>query len=91
MSFIRSHYYHSTWDSTSKMSRDSHHKTCARTEGKLPSEPMKLALAVLAYGVMAAILGTGILFLTWTGKPWLLIVAFIAFVVAFGKIGCKSH
>jgi hypothetical protein len=51
---------------------------------------MKLALAVLAYGVMATILGTGILFLAWTGKPWLLIVAFIAFVVAFGKIGCKS-
>jgi hypothetical protein len=52
---------------------------------------MKLALAVLAYGVMAAILGAGILFLAWTGKPLLLIAAFITFVVAFGKIGCKSH
>ncbi|MGD1087519.1 MAG: hypothetical protein ABR955_02180 [Verrucomicrobiota bacterium] len=52
---------------------------------------MKLALAVLVYALMAAILGTGILILMMTGKPWLLIVAFIGFVVAFGKIGCKSH
>jgi hypothetical protein len=52
---------------------------------------MKLALAVLVYALMAAILGTGILLLMITGKPWLLIVAFIAFIVAFGKIGCKSH
>jgi hypothetical protein len=36
-------------------------------------------------------LGTGILLLMMTGKPWVLIVAFIAFIFAFGKIGCKSH
>lgn len=51
---------------------------------------MKLALAVLVYLIMAAILGAGILLLV-AGKPWLLIVALIAFVVAFGKIGCISH
>jgi len=52
---------------------------------------MKLALAVLVYLLMAVTLGAGILLLMLTGKPWLLIVAFIAFIVAFGKIGCKSH
>jgi hypothetical protein len=51
---------------------------------------MKLALAVLVYLIMAAILGTGI-FLAAIGKPLLLVIAFIAFVVAFGKLGCMSH
>ena len=51
---------------------------------------MKLALAVLVYLIMAAILGAGILLMV-AGKPWLLIVALIAFVVAFGKFGCISH
>jgi hypothetical protein len=48
---------------------------------------MKLALAVLVYLVIAAILGAGILLLV-AGKPWLLAGGFIAFVVAFGRIGC---
>jgi hypothetical protein len=51
---------------------------------------MKLALAVLTYAIMASILGAGILLLV-AGKPLLFIVAFIAFVVAFGKLGCMSH
>jgi hypothetical protein len=51
---------------------------------------MKLALAVLVYLIIGAILGAGIL-LTMSGKPWLLVIALIAFVVAFGKLGCKSH
>jgi hypothetical protein len=25
------------------------------------------------------------------GKPWLLIIGTVAFIFAFGKIGCKSH
>ncbi len=51
---------------------------------------MKFALAIFTYLAMAAILGAGILLLV-AGKPWLLIIALIAFVVAFGKLGCQSH
>jgi hypothetical protein len=54
---------------------------------------MKLALAVFIYLVIAAILGAGILLLV-AGKPWFLAVGFVAFVVAFGRIGCmpkKPH
>jgi len=51
---------------------------------------MKFALAILVYLLMAAILGGGILLLV-AGKPWLLVIALLAFVVAFGKLGCKSH
>jgi hypothetical protein len=51
---------------------------------------MKFFLAVLVYLLMAAVLGGGILMLV-NGKPWLLIVGLPAFVIAFGKLGCKSH
>jgi hypothetical protein len=54
---------------------------------------MKFALAVFVYLVISAILGWGIL-LTVKGNPWLLIVSFLAYAVAFAKIGClpgKSH
>ena len=51
---------------------------------------MKLALAIAVYLMIALILGAGILLLL-AGKPWLLIVGAVAFVVAVGKIGCKSH
>jgi hypothetical protein len=51
---------------------------------------MKLFLAALVYLVIAFILGCGIL-LVMAGKPLFLIIAFIAFVVAFGKIGCMTH
>jgi hypothetical protein len=54
------------------------------------SSPMKLALALLAYFLVALILGAGILLLV-AGKPWLFIIGFLAFVVAFGKYGCTSH
>lgn len=50
---------------------------------------MKFALAILTYLIIALILGAGIL-LTTHGKPWLLIVAGLGFIVAFGKLGCKS-
>lgn len=51
---------------------------------------MKLFLAALIYLVIAFILGWGIL-LVMAGKPLFLIIAFIVFVVAFGKIGCMTH
>jgi len=51
---------------------------------------MKLALAILAYGLMALALSAGILLLL-AGKPLLLIISLAAFVVAFSKIGCMSH
>ncbi|HEX3627131.1 MAG TPA: hypothetical protein VH280_17110 [Verrucomicrobiae bacterium] len=51
---------------------------------------MKFALAILVYLIMAAILGAGIL-LVVLGKPIFLIVVFIAYVVAFGKLGCMTH
>jgi hypothetical protein len=51
---------------------------------------MKFALAILVYLLMAAVIGAGILLLV-AGKPWLLIISLIAFVVAFGKLGCATH
>jgi hypothetical protein len=51
---------------------------------------MKFALAIFTYLMMALILGAGILLLV-AGKPLLLIVGGIAFVVAFGRLGCMSH
>ena len=51
---------------------------------------MKLALAVLVYLLMGLVLSAGILLLL-AGKPWLLLLGLLAFVVAFGKIGCQSH
>jgi len=51
---------------------------------------MKLALAVLVYALIGLVLSWGILLLL-AGKPWLFIVAFLAYLVAFGKIGCTSH
>jgi hypothetical protein len=51
---------------------------------------MKLALAVLVYLIIAVILGAGILLLV-AGKPWFLAIGFIAFVVAFGRIGCMPR
>lgn len=54
---------------------------------------MKLILAVVAYLVIGAVLGWGIL-LAVKGSYWLLIAGFIAYVVSFAKIGClpkSSH
>jgi hypothetical protein len=54
---------------------------------------MKFALAILIYLIIAVILGVGI-FLAAVGKPLFLAVGFVAFVVAFGRIGCmpkKPH
>ena len=53
---------------------------------------MKLLLAVMAYLVIGAVLGWGIL-LTVRGQPWLLIVGVLVYTLAFAKLGClpKSH
>ena len=54
---------------------------------------MKFILGILAYVLIGLVLGVGIL-LAVKGKPWLLIVGSLVYVVAFGKIGClpkKSH
>ena len=48
---------------------------------------MKFLLAIVAYLVIAGILGWGIL-LAIKGQPWLLIVSFLAYAVAFAKLGC---
>jgi len=51
---------------------------------------MKLALAVAVYLLIGFVLAWGIL-LTLAGKPWLLLVAFLAYLLAFAKVGCLSH
>lgn len=54
---------------------------------------MKFLLAIIAYLVIGAALGWGILLLMH-GDPWLLIATFLTYVVAFAKIGClpgKAH
>ena len=54
---------------------------------------MKFLWAIIAYLVIAAILGWGLI-LTVKGNPWLFVIAFLAYVIAFGRIGClpkKSH
>jgi hypothetical protein len=54
---------------------------------------MKLFWAIIAYVAIGIILGWGLI-LTMKGSPWLLVIGFIGYVVAFGKIGClpkKSH
>jgi len=51
---------------------------------------MKLALAILVYGLIGLTIGGGILLLV-AGKPWLLIVALLAYLAAFSKIGCLSQ
>jgi hypothetical protein len=48
---------------------------------------MKFLLAIVAYLAIAVVLGWGML-LTVKGEPWLLIVGFLAYVVAFAKLGC---
>ena len=54
---------------------------------------MKFVLALIAYLLIALVLGWGILLMV-KGEPWLLIVGFLAYAVAFAKLGClpsKGH
>ena len=54
---------------------------------------MKFLWAIIVYLVIGLLLSWGIL-LTIKGEPWLLIVGFLTYSVAFAKLGClpkKSH
>ena len=54
---------------------------------------MRFLMAIVAYLVISFFLGWGIL-LTMRGNPWLLIIGFLVYAVAFAKLGClpgKSH
>jgi len=51
---------------------------------------MKLALAALVYLAIALVLGLGILLLL-AGKPWPLVIAFLLYVVAFGRTCWQSQ
>jgi hypothetical protein len=51
---------------------------------------MNFYLAILAYLLIGLVIGGGILLLVG-GKPWLLIIGLIAYVVTFAQTGCKSH
>jgi hypothetical protein len=54
---------------------------------------MKFIMAILAYLVIGAVLGAGMI-QAMKGSFWLLGISFVAYVVAFGKIGClpkKTH
>ena len=51
---------------------------------------MKLFLAFVAWIMMAAILGTGLL-LAVKGSPWLFLIGLFGFILAVGKIGCAMH
>jgi hypothetical protein len=56
-------------------------------------QTMKFALAILAYLIMGVVLGWGILSAA-KGNLWVLAITFLAYVIAFGRIGClpkKSH
>jgi len=65
---------------------------CTQVEFIYPAA-MKFLLGILAYLVIALILGMGMMQMVH-GKPWLLLIGLLAYVVAFGAIGClpkKSH
>lgn len=54
---------------------------------------MKFVFGIVVYILIGLVLGIGIIQAV-KGSPWLLIAGFLAYVIAFGKIGCmpkKSH
>jgi membrane protein implicated in regulation of membrane protease activity len=51
---------------------------------------MKLLRVYLTWFAMAAVLATGIV-LAVKGSPWLLILGFLGFIVAFAKLGCLDN
>jgi len=48
---------------------------------------MKLFMAMLAYLLIAGVLCWGLVALM-KGNPWVFVVGFLAYLVAFGTIGC---
>jgi hypothetical protein len=51
---------------------------------------IKFLYALIVWFAMLAVISAGIV-LAVAGKPWLLILSLVAFVVAVGKIGCAVH
>jgi hypothetical protein len=54
---------------------------------------MKFLLAIAAFLGLGVVLSCGIL-LAVKGQPWLLIVAFLLYILAFARLGClpkQSH
>ena len=51
---------------------------------------MKLFLAFLVWGAMAAVLIKGVV-MAVNGTAWLLVVGLLVFVGLVAKIGCLSH
>ena len=51
---------------------------------------MKFVLAILVFALFAFFISWGVL-LVLAGKPWLLLIALLAFFGAFAKYGCLSH
>jgi hypothetical protein len=51
---------------------------------------MNFILATFVYLLIGAVLAWGIL-LMLAGKPMLLIVAVVCYLLAFARIGCASH
>ncbi|HMP81349.1 MAG TPA: hypothetical protein PKA41_01430 [Verrucomicrobiota bacterium] len=51
---------------------------------------MKFYFAILAYVIVSAVLGAGLLMLM-AGKPWLLVAGCLVYLIAFARFGCASH
>ena len=51
---------------------------------------MKFWMAIVVYLLIGVVLGWGI-YLAVTGKPLFLIIALLAYIVSFAKIGCLTH
>ena len=71
---------------------DHRRNSCAAAQNRYYPR-MKCLMAIIAYLVVSLFLGWGIL-LAMKGNPWLLIIGFLVYAVAFAKIGClpgKSH
>jgi hypothetical protein len=51
---------------------------------------MKFWMAIVVYLLIGLVLGWGIV-MAVHGKPLFLIIALLAYIVAFAKIGCLTH
>jgi hypothetical protein len=56
----------------------------------LSSPPMSIFLAIIVYWIMAAILIAGVI-LAVKGSFWLLIIGFVAFILAVTKLSILHH
>ena len=69
------------------------HEDCSHGQDLLKVHYMKFILAIVAYLLIGAVLGTGILMMM-KGSPWLLVVGVLGYIFIFGKVGClpkQSH